>query len=877
MTRRDDHVAVKLQNGKVLIAGGEQTGVWSTIRTSELYDPATGTFAATGLMVSARRAFSAELLADGRVFAIGGWNGGSAHYRTSEFYNPTTGTWTRGPSMAALRSGLKTTTLTTGKILVTGGYTGSAYLSTTELYDPTSNTFSAGGTMATPRRYHAQASLAYAGQAIVSGGMSGTSTTATSVEVYNAVSNTFMPAGTLSQERMKHVGVAFDGGRVLFAGGQTHTVTCTNGTDISGAFSPATEASTSMAFARSNFAAVPLGGKVLVMGGYDGPIYRTDAEIFDPSTPPASSTLHDSASPVQAAVEWANANPKGVFAPSAVFNATITSALDQAQTVQVDLVASGLDARLVARNIATVSLPAYGQAPVAVLLSDVPLRSVGTEITFWLRVRPVDPFGAPAGPEQASSSISTEWDPTYSSVTSHGSEGRDFDRVQTPPSATGAAWRTATQATFHALATLVGQVWSPATGFANLSTLPSNDPAKGEYAMRGQWAQDFHDLGPSFVADYVPTGTVGYYQLCMNWRAIFTDAALGDDFVNANSTPATHAWATLMTDASTPEVVLVGPLSGLGCTPPVLLGSGDSFTFLVMSDLVKPYTGSEIVVSYYKTAAPGPNGASYSTSVAPLVLAESWTPTAGSGGTPVNPTVVSLTSKTEDPATRVAAVLGQMLKMDLGIPGNTVMKAYANTGCPGTLDANGMPVEACGGGGSNELFVGHVLNNTTHILMPNQHNSQYKYVISHEFGHVIASGNFGTAFWYDGSDKPQPNATEPLCRCDAVVEGNKKHCLQSKEYESYAINEGFAHFIAARTFNDPTQADCSFAYYKSYLVPVGGFPFPSEATPLPPPTKVSCTGVIKWIDNHCPAPPSVFDEQGNEWDWMTFFLDDVLL
>lgn len=871
VTRRDDHVAVKLQNGNVLIAGGEQTGVWSTISSSELYNPVTGTFSTTGVMVSARREFSAERLADGRVIAIGGWNGGSGRYRTSEFYNPASGTWSRGPNMSALRSGLKTSTLTNGKILVTGGYTGSAYLSSTELFDPTSNAFSAGGTMASPRRYHAQAALGYSGQAIVSGGMTGTSTTTTSVEVYNAVSNTFMPAGTLSQERMKHVGVAFTGGTVLFAGGQTHTVTCTNGTDTSDAFSPATSPSTSMAFARSNFAAVPLGNKVLVMGGYDGAVYRTEAEIFDPSTLPTSSVLHDSASPAQATVTWVNPNPKGVFAPSDAYGATITSALDQAQTVQVDVVASGLDSRLVARNIATVALPAYGQAPVSVVLSDVPLRSVGTESTFWLRVRPVDAFGAPSGPQLASSPISVEWDPAYSSVTSHGSEGHDFDRLQPPPSGTGAAWRAATHATFHALATLAGQVWSPTAGFADLSTLPPNDPAKGEYAMRGQWAQDFHDLGPSFVADYVPNGTLGYYKFCMNWRAIFSDGAMGDDFLNTNSTPATYAWATVLADAVTPQVVLTGPLSSQGCTAPVALGSNDSFTFLVMSDLVRPNTGSEVVVSYYKTAAAGPNGAPYSTSVSPLVVAQSWTPSAGSGGPPLNPDVVSFTTKVEDPATRVAAVLGQMLKLDLGIPWNTVMKAYANTGCPNFVDKNGMQVEACGAG--TELFVGHVLNNTTNLLLPDQHNSQYKYVVAHEFGHVIASNNLGLAFWHGAPQQPDTPSSQPSCRCDSVVEGNRSHCLQSREYEGFAINEGFAHFIAARTFNDPTQLDCIFAYYKSFVVQSGGVP--NYPIPLPPPVPVTCTGIVKWIDNHCPAAPGVHDELGNEWDWMTFFYDET--
>jgi hypothetical protein len=69
---RDSHTATLLQNGMVLIAGGEN--FTSTLASAKVYDPATATFAATGGMSVPRQGHTATLLPNGQVLIAGGFD-----------------------------------------------------------------------------------------------------------------------------------------------------------------------------------------------------------------------------------------------------------------------------------------------------------------------------------------------------------------------------------------------------------------------------------------------------------------------------------------------------------------------------------------------------------------------------------------------------------------------------------------------------------------------------------------------------------------------------------------------------------------------------------------------------------------------------------
>jgi hypothetical protein len=81
-----------LSNGKVLIAGGQSS--FGILSSAEIYDPVSSTFAATGNLNTARICHTATLLNDGTVLIAGGETNGVTALATAELYNPGTGTFT---------------------------------------------------------------------------------------------------------------------------------------------------------------------------------------------------------------------------------------------------------------------------------------------------------------------------------------------------------------------------------------------------------------------------------------------------------------------------------------------------------------------------------------------------------------------------------------------------------------------------------------------------------------------------------------------------------------------------------------------------------------------------------------------------------------
>src|SRR5215469_6121926 len=135
---RIGHSATLLSNGKVLVAGGWNGSDLSptVFASAEIYDPAKGKWSFTGSMTVARAGQSAVLLQNGEVLVAGG-DGETPS--TAELYNPATGTWSATGTMTAGGFGAGSVLLQNGLVLAVGS-TGNP---SADLYDPSTGAWSA--------------------------------------------------------------------------------------------------------------------------------------------------------------------------------------------------------------------------------------------------------------------------------------------------------------------------------------------------------------------------------------------------------------------------------------------------------------------------------------------------------------------------------------------------------------------------------------------------------------------------------------------------------------------------------------------------------------------------------------------------------------
>lgn len=167
---RADHAATLLRDGRVLITGGADGRLpgEGPVASAEIFDPAGNNFTTTGRMHVVRYKHSATLLPDGRVLVVGGsdarmWAG---RYATAEIYDPASGHFAETGSMTTARYKIRDAVapLRDGRILVAGGG------SRVEIYDPSTGLFSLVEGGVGVGRYYATATALATGEVLIAGG-----------------------------------------------------------------------------------------------------------------------------------------------------------------------------------------------------------------------------------------------------------------------------------------------------------------------------------------------------------------------------------------------------------------------------------------------------------------------------------------------------------------------------------------------------------------------------------------------------------------------------------------------------------------------------------------------------------------------------------
>jgi hypothetical protein len=205
-------VAARLSDGRVLVAGGASVS-GATLTTAEIWDPATGAWTSTGKLNVGRGQAFGTTLKDGRVLVGGGGNEASS--RSVEIYDPASGSWSKTGSLLVGRASAQIpTVLSDGRVLVVGGFT--ADPREAELFDPVTGTWTATGRADTPKGDETTAVTLPDGRVLFFSG------SPASGDIYDAAAGTWTPAPALAATHGDYLAstVLSDGRVLLVAGGQ---------------------------------------------------------------------------------------------------------------------------------------------------------------------------------------------------------------------------------------------------------------------------------------------------------------------------------------------------------------------------------------------------------------------------------------------------------------------------------------------------------------------------------------------------------------------------------------------------------------------------------------------------------------------------------
>ena len=336
-----------------------------------------------------------------------------------------------------------------------------------------------------------------------------------------------------------------------------------------------------------------------------------------------------------------------------------------------------------------------------------------------------------------------------------------------------------------------------------------------------------------------PRDAHAVHKFCATIDPVYTDSHLGEDYLRGRVSAAFHYMQVTFNGVTTSGYSDVN-----GCLPTTFSGAGTYLHYIFPQ--VK--LGSSTTTVLQKQGSP----------LTGVVF--NWANLPASTGSAVTERRTPITGTAEDYLFRVSAVV-EFVPLSLTVV-NTNYTIFARVPAAETI----CPA-ACVSG--NNMWLSNEPSN------PSLWTNQEKGVIAHEFGHFSQKDSFGF-FGQQGvaaADIYCEVVNEKPCKCTFVPtspgsgrcgneQGDRLHCLNSREYMFGAFTEGYAHLVATMTLNDTNQGAAIFPYYKHLSNNTGSNAlFPPVAHQVWPLT------VHRWMDNNCAVTMS---GKGTEMDWLSF-------
>ena len=195
MPTKRGRIAASVLDGKIYVMGGstivDRRGqpIGKTLKTLEVYDPATDTWEKKADMLTANTSLSTAAL-NGKIYIVAGWTNVGGTTALSEIYDPATDTWVKSTPLISKRIG-PTAAAVNGKVYGFGGFRKEAHwVEIVEEFDPATNQWTRKADLPTPRQHTHPNAPVVDGKIYVMGGDKENQIVPT-VEVYDPEADTW--------------------------------------------------------------------------------------------------------------------------------------------------------------------------------------------------------------------------------------------------------------------------------------------------------------------------------------------------------------------------------------------------------------------------------------------------------------------------------------------------------------------------------------------------------------------------------------------------------------------------------------------------------------------------------------------------------------